>query len=175
MRASRGRQGRRAGLMRGRVRRLYEMSVFHPLSTARIIEPARLQTALFHRTAATKYLIYLAWAVVQLVFTGPPTLTLAFGELATVLFAVFLIPATVIACVGATWYPYLGKWEMYAASSVVGLLALYVITLVVLTFLGSDPGRLQLAVALCALFPLHISRIAYTYRALVKGSRATDD
>lgn len=92
----------------------------------------------FHRSAATMYMLYFVWAVVKF-GTYLPVMHLDtdvnFGDL----FPLYIVPVALAACIGATFFPKLGRLEMFAASALVPLVLVYIIIGIVLNLDGLHP------------------------------------
>lgn len=79
---------------------------------------------LFHRLAATTYLLYALWAVFAII-DGIPSITRAQGDIFTFWFATAILVVTLPACLGATFWPRLARLELFAGGSFTGLLVFY--------------------------------------------------
>jgi hypothetical protein len=97
--------------------------------------------ALFHRMAATLYLIYSGWAVLVLV-DGVPSLLRQQGGEWTALFAVFVLLTTAPACFGATFFPKAARTELFSgfAFALMLLIYYYFLAIGVLNGTGSIAG-----------------------------------
>lgn len=90
---------------------------------------------LFHRAAATIYLFYVGWGILQ-TWQGMPSLVRSNGQDWNTLFAVFIIATCAPACFGATFWPTFARLELIAGSSVVALLLVYMYFLTVSVIQG---------------------------------------
>lgn len=96
---------------------------------------------LFHRMAATLYLVYSGWAVLVLL-DGVPSLVQQQGEGWTALFATFVLLTTAPACFGATFFPKAARTELFAGLAFALLLLIYYYFLIqnILSGTGSIAG-----------------------------------
>lgn len=148
--------------------RLYKASVFHPVKVLRD-GPKAVLSILFHRSAATLYLIYSIWAFGQL-FQPIPSLAGGANELVQYIFPFFVLLASVPACIGATFWPRLARLEMFAGSSFVAMLGVY---LIYLGFYYIGEGT---SFASWILNVAHVvvpaARVAYIYLTLIRTADA---
>ena len=79
---------------------------------------------LFHRLAATLYLLYSLWAIVSII-TGIPSISRLQGDTFQLIFSSVVLITTAPACVGATFWPILARLELFFSSGFIGLLLLY--------------------------------------------------
>lgn len=79
---------------------------------------------MFHRTAATVYLIYAGWGLIVGV-DGVPSLVYQQGNEWTTLFALAVFATAVPACLGATFFPKYARLELFAGASFAALLLVY--------------------------------------------------
>lgn len=105
------------------IKKLYHYSVFNPMRVGSI-PPTMVIAMLFHRTAATVYLMYALWGIVT-GFGTSPTLDDYNSELFSNFFSLFAVLTTIPAAIGATFFPRTGRLEMYAASAFTGLMLVY--------------------------------------------------
>lgn len=113
-----------------------ERSVFKKLD--KDVPMADLLAAMFHGMSATIYAIYVFWAIVALVF-GIPNLIAANGDVWQNVFSALCLVIAAPACFGATFWPSFARLEALAGSSFIGLIVLYIGTLIsnVITHTGS--------------------------------------
>lgn len=104
-------------------KKLYHYSVFNPMRVGSI-PPTMVIAMLFHRTAATVYLLYALWGIVT-GFGTSPTLDDHNSELFSNFFSLFVVLTAIPASVGATFFPRTGRLEMFSASAFTGLMLVY--------------------------------------------------
>ena len=104
------------------ITRVFRRSVFH--STPPSYAMSDVIATLFHRMAATVYIIYSAWASVAIWSTLPALTNLAGAQWATI-FAVIFLGTTALSAVGAAFFPLLARLELFAGSAFAALLLVY--------------------------------------------------
>jgi len=90
---------------------------------------------LFHRLAATVYMLYGLWATITIV-SGIPPITQAEGDMYQIIFSTLVLITTIPACVGATFWPVLARLELFAGSGFLGLTLLYLYFILQSVILG---------------------------------------
>ena len=121
---------------------------------------------LFHRSAATLYLIYALYAVVA-IGVGIPTLTSAFGDFVQLAFSFFVLVCTAPACFGATFFPKYARLELYAGAGFVALIFfIYMIPLLVAGVMGDLPKFAQL-VLVSSILVVPVARCVFVYITLI--------
>lgn len=81
---------------------------------------------LFHRATATMYLVYAAWAIVSLI-VGLPTVREAQGLNWQIIFSIAVLLTCAPACAGATFWPAMARTELFAGSSFVAGMLVYLV------------------------------------------------
>lgn len=114
-----------------KISELVGRSVFKKMAPGR--EMNAILAVVFHRSAATLYLLYFAWGVAQTI-QGAPSLVLNNGQTWTTIFAILVMITTAPSCFGATFWPNFARLELFAGSSVVTLLFAYIAILGYNTF-----------------------------------------
>lgn len=120
-------------------RKVYTASVFRKMPDD--FTMSDVFATLFHRLAATTYLIYSFWAISVLI-DGVPSLVRQQGDQWTAIFAAFVLVLTAPACFGATFFPQAARTELFAGAGFVALMAFYYYFLIVdvVTRSGSVAG-----------------------------------
>jgi hypothetical protein len=148
------------------IERIYRASVFAPIT--RELVGVRLMATLFHRGSATLYLGYAIWGIASAIF-GIPSLIETHGHLWQIGFSFLVFMACAPAAVGATFFPKLARLEMFMASAFVGLIVLYIGTLIVSGIVGHDPGRPISAILIGTVLIFPAIRVIFIYYALIKN------
>lgn len=110
------------------MKRLYDASVFR--GKADDCTMSDVFATLFHRLAATLYLLYGAWGGL-VAWDGIGSLTRQQGAEWTTIFAMFVLLLTIPACIGATFFPEQARLELYAGAAFSVLMLIYYYFLVV--------------------------------------------
>jgi len=103
-------------------KRVYNASVFRKMPDD--FTMSDVFAALFHRLAATTYLIYSTWAI-MVIFNGVPSLVRQQGDQWTTIFAAFVLLLAAPACIGATFFPQMARTELFSGAGFVALMAVY--------------------------------------------------
>ena len=122
-----------------KLKSIFARSVFRPIP--RNAPMNDILAVLFHRLAASVYLIYTLWAIVSII-DGLPSIIRERGDTFQLAFSILVLLTTGPSCLGATFWPLLARIELFFGSSFVGLLILYLYFLVqnALYNTGSWPG-----------------------------------
>jgi hypothetical protein len=125
--------------------------------------------ALFHRLAATLYLIYSVWAV-DVILRGVSSLVAQQGDQWTSIFAAFVLLTTGPACLGASFFPKLANLELYSGGAFIALMAVYYFFLVRNTIEtgGSEAG----VILLMSIIVMPLARTLIIMYFLVKQAEA---
>lgn len=146
------------------IKKLYHYSVFNPMRVG-YIPPTMVISMLFHRTAATVYLLYAIWGLIT-GFGTSPTLDDQGSELFSNFFSLSVVLAAIPACVGATFFPRTGRLEMYAASAFTGLMVVYLVFSLGRVITGeSQWGSIVL---LLSILVIPIARFSFIFLTLVR-------
>lgn len=106
---------------------------------------------LFHRSAATLYLIYVFWAAISIV-GGIPSVIHGLGGLGQIIFSVIVICTAGPACFGATFWPNMARLELFAGSSFIMSMLIYIFFLIQSTIqYGSSISSIFLALSFLVL------------------------
>lgn len=130
---------------------IFRRSVFH--STPPSYAMSDLISTLFHRMAATVYLIYSAWAAVA-IWGGIPALTSLAGIQWATIFAAIFLSSTALACLGATFFPALARLELYAGAAFSALLIVYFLFTFIAALFNGGSGTAPLFVLGVAVLPV---------------------
>lgn len=129
-------------------------------------KPDKVLAVLYHRSAATLYLIYALWGVAS-VFGSIPTIVAAQGNLIQSFFSLLVAPISFTAFIGALYFPKLARLEMYCAASLVTLVVVYEIFVAIAFFQGNPPNGVGFILNLSHLV-IPTSRIIFIYLTLIK-------
>jgi len=146
------------------LRKLRDATVFKPINpddNSNII-----LATLYHRSAATLYLVYVVWGVVsfaQLV----PTHFIEQGSFFQQVFSTAVTFAALIAMCGALFFPKTGRFELFAGSTVAILFLLYIV-LIFIAVLNGDTDKLPTLVFGASHLVVPISRTIFIYLTLIK-------
>lgn len=157
--------------MKSAIRRLYEASVFVPVSVRKIPTSEKVLVALFHRSAATLYFIYMLWAIVAASVSGN-LLGLGWGDLFEEFFTFLVIPIAALSCIGATFFPRTGRLELFSASAFVALIVVYLLFMLLMVFMHGY-GQVDDFIISLSYLVIPSARVMFVYRELmyVAGSR----
>ncbi len=147
-------------------KKVYNSSVFRRMPDDYTMSD--IFATLFHRLAATVYLIYSTWAV-MVIINGVPSLLRQQGDQWTTIFAAFVLALAVPACIGATFFPQLARTELFAGAAFVALMFVYYYFLIVDTIgrHGSPTG----VVLLLSVVVMPIARTAIIFYFLLKQAK----
>jgi len=120
----------------------------------------------FHRLAATVYLVYTIWAVMSTI-TGIPSLIRQNGDLWQVIFSVMVFVTAGSSCFGATFWPRTARLELFAGSSFVSLIAVYVFFAIQNVVTGGD-GSWAGVVLVFSVMVLPACRTVIVYLFLIR-------
>jgi len=146
------------------VHKFISKTVFNPIGKEWL--PDKVLAVLFHRSAATLYLIYSAWGVAA-IFGSIPTIINFQGDTAQTFFSLLIAPISFLAFIGALYFPKLARLEMYSASSLVTLVAIYEFFVGYAFLQGDGPHGVAFILNLSHLV-IPISRIIFIYVTLIK-------
>lgn len=146
------------------MKKFISKTVFNPIGKEWY--PDKVLAVLFHRSAATLYLIYFFWALSS-IFWEIPSIILLQGDVVQIIFSIVVMPIAFCAFIGALYFPKLARLEMYAASSLVTLVVIYEIFIAWRFFLGDSDYGVSFILNLSHLV-IPVSRIIFTYVTLVK-------
>lgn len=140
-------------------KKLYEASVFSPIGFPGNND--QIMATLFHRAAATLYLLYALWGFTSTI-TGIPSVINTYGDFTQVVFAFFVFLVAVPACIGATFFPRTGRLEMHFEMAFVGLIFfVYVIAQIV-------TGSINGTMLILSVLVVPISRAIFIYLILIR-------
>lgn len=146
------------------VRKLLERTVFNPIGGK--WSPDRVLAILFHRSAATLYLIYGCWGLVS-IFGSIPTLVHFQGDVVQLVFSFLVMPMSFCAFVGALFFPAFARIEMFSAASLVTLVTIYEVFVFIAFLQGDVPHGVGFVLNLSHLV-IPIARIVFIYVTLIK-------
>lgn len=145
---------------------LYSKSVFSPLGFPG--SASDTLATLFHRTAATVYMLYAAWGFSS-TLRGIPSVDSAFGDFSQFVFSFFVLVVALLACVGATFFPKTGRLELFAGASFAGLIFfVYLLSQII-------DGSVDGAVLITSILVLPIARSVFIYLTLIKTAALKGD
>lgn len=152
------------------IRFLYDISVFKPLRMSEIIGAEKVLVALFHRSAATIYALYSLWGVAATI-GGIPSIAETTGAGWQLAFSSVVALVSIPCAIGATWFPKTGRLEMFAASSLVGLLLVY---FCILNYRGVAEDSISTSITSILIFSLCVipaARVAFVFRYLQESEK----
>lgn len=79
---------------------------------------------LFHRSAATLYLIYATWAVISIAL-GIPSIISGIGDTGQIFFSLLVLFTAGPACFGSTFWPNMARLELFSGSAFVMTMLIY--------------------------------------------------
>lgn len=149
------------------MKKFLSTTVFNPLE--KVETPDKILAVLFHRSAATLYLIYFAWGLTSL-FQLIPTIFMQQGSLFQQIFSVAVVATSGTAFVGATFFPRTGRLELFAGAAVTALITFYVGSLFFagLTNLTVDGSKIPAAVYGSSHLVVPIARTIFIYKTLTR-------
>lgn len=150
------------------LRDLYDVSVFKPIRTSSIVGSNKVLVALFHRSAATLYLVYSIWGLLS-VLDGLPVLSHTAGNVWQESFSAAIALVCIPACIGATFFPKTARLEMIAGSSFVSLIIIY-IGFTFWSIITNGAPSIQGGILLLSLLVLPVARVMFVYRALIEAA-----
>ena len=147
--------------------RAYNASVFRKMPDD--FTMSDIFAALFHRLAATLYLIYSAWAVV-VVLRGITSLTAQQGTEWTTIFAGAVLLTVAPACLGASFFPRFANLELYSGAVFIALMGVYYFFLIRNTIEtgGSEAG----VILLMSVIVMPLARTVIIMYFLIKQAEA---
>lgn len=150
--------------------KLLKHTVFEPLNDD--WAPDKVLAILFHRSAATLYLVYFLWGVTSIA-GSIPALTQAQGNLFQSFFSLLVSIVSSIAFFGALRFPRNARLEMFSAASLSTLVVIYAVFLAVAFFDGSRAYGPAFILSLSYLV-IPTSRVVFIYVTLIKqaGSKS---
>lgn len=151
------------------MRKFISHTVFTPIGNDWF--PDKVLAVLFHRSAATLYLLYALWGVASL-FRYAPYIMAGKGDLGLSLIASLVIPIMLAAFIGALYFPIFARLEMYSSASFVTLLLLYAVFLLVGYFQGDTHNGIEIILTLSRLV-IPSARIVFIYVTLIKQAEGT--
>ena len=148
------------------IKRVFNATVFAPVSDPHSVSDTL--ATLFHRSAATTYLIIAIWGVISW-FVGLRTLSTLWGDPIQDSYSLLVTAAALIAFYGATFFPKHARTELMAASALVGLQVLYTASLgwYVLAIGDTLDTRIPLLILSMTTWVMPVARSVFVYRLLV--------
>lgn len=146
--------------------RLYEASVFKPVTTRRL-HSQQVLVLMFHRTAAFTYALVALWGVTSAI-TGVQTLAVVWGAGIQSFYSLCVALAALVGMVGAAFFPRTARMEMYATSSLLPLTLLYTALLGFHVFFLGDLDRASLLPFSMLPVPIILARIIFVYTSLIE-------
>jgi len=146
------------------MRKFIDRTVFHRIGDD--WGPDKVLAVLYHRSAATLYLIYFLWGIAS-IFGSIPTLVEAQGDFFQIAFSTLVLPTAFCALLGATFFPKFARLEMYSAASLVTLVLVYEV-FIALAFFQGDVARGVSFVLNSSFLVIPISRVIFIYLTLIK-------
>lgn len=104
------------------IKAIIHNSVFRPIPKNTPIND--VLATLFHRSAATVYAIYCAWAIIAFI-AGLPTISEGLGLSGQLVYSVLTLATAAPACIGATFWPNLARTELIGGSAFVTTIVIY--------------------------------------------------
>jgi hypothetical protein len=145
-------------------------NVFRTTKGQNLVAADRLLVA-FHRGTAILYALVAVWGV-AIAAIGLPSLHTVFGPELQRVYAVTVAVVAAASAYAATYFPKRSRFELYSASTLVTLWALYPVTLATLVITGNAytySGPLVLSLTFLAIPAV---RIDFVYRWMIQQSAA---
>ena len=146
------------------MRQFISNTVFSPMD--KIWIPDKVLAVLFHRSAATLYLIYSLWGITS-IFGSLPSIVAAQGDIVQIVFSLMVAPISFAAFVGALYFPKFARLEMYTASALFTLVGLYELV-VFWQFTQGNPSYGPQFVLNISHLVIPGSRVLFIYLTLIK-------
>ena len=152
------------------LKRLWNASVFAPISNPHSVSDTL--ATLFHRSAATVYMLLSLWGAVGWYF-GLNTMSSLWGDPIQDSYSLLVFVTAISASIGATFFPKHARTELLFASALVGLLVLYSASIVVYLFTFGDTFDIRMALLVLSLtgWVLPIARCVFVYRILISVAK----
>lgn len=151
--------------------RLLKNTVFEPIADD--WKPDKVLAVLFHRSAATLYLIYFLWGSTSIV-GSIPTLVNTQGDFFQIFFSILVACVSLLAFFGALRFPILARLEMFSAASLATLVLVYEIFLAFALFQGDRAGLGPAFVLSLSYLVVPTSRMVFIYVTLIKQAGGKD-
>lgn len=123
---------------------------------------------LFHRSAFTIYSIYAVWGTIY-ILNAIPSLANP-SNLFVSSFGFFIAPIAFISAMGALRFPRWGRMELFAASSLITLVTIFLVLISGKAFAG-DIRAIDNLILNCVHLVIPIARVVYIYKTLVHKAR----
>lgn len=153
------------------MRSLLKNTVFEPLEDD--WKPDKVLAVLFHRAAATLYLIYFLWGV-SAIIGRIPSLVEAQGDLFQTVFSALTAIVSILAFFGALQFPNRARLEMYSAASLATLVFVYGIFLAITFFDGFSPTYGPAFLLSLSYLVIPLSRVVFIYVTFVKQAGGSE-
>lgn len=132
-----------------------------------VMHPNEVLAVYFHRSAASIYMIYALWGILSIGFSVQ-TIEEAIGAAPQIVFAALVILITTPACIGAMFFPRTGRLELFSASPLAMLLAVYIGISIIDMIDGGEWNHLPSVVLLISTLVIPIARAVFIYKTLTK-------
>lgn len=153
------------------MRSLLKNTVFEPLEDD--WKPDKVLAVLFHRSAATLYLIYFCWGISSII-GRIPSIVEAQGDLFQTVFSALVSIVSGLAFFGALQFPSHARLEMYSAASFATLVFIYEIFLAFTFFDGFNPSYGPAFLLSLSYLVIPLSRVVFIYVTLVKQAGGSE-
>lgn len=128
-----------------------------------LMHPNEILAVVFHRTAAILYAIYAAWGVAAFLANLTDFISEG-GHDFFDYFVMLVTPVALSAFFGALFFPRTGRLEMFAASALATLVAVFI----VLTIIGPHgPNFMQNVILNTTHLVVPVMRVGFIFRTLV--------
>lgn len=126
----------------------------------------------YHRSTVVIYAMLMAWSIASLNLSFPALLS---GDVTafTDWFSIYVIPASLLAMIGALYFPRLARLEMFASSALLGLVSVFLVLIAWEAMTGDDSARRNLWIDL-ALAVIPTSRVILIFRSLLRAADQED-
>lgn len=123
----------------------------------------------FHRASVVMYLLFAIWGIASLRISLPAMMNPDFRAFDD-WFSIYIIPASLAAAVGATYFPRMARLEMFSAGALVGLVSVFLgFVAWEAIVLGSDSAARNIWIDI-ALVVIPVSRIIIIFGSLVRAA-----
>jgi hypothetical protein len=109
------------------------------------------------------------WGLLSISFKVQ-TISEALGHAPQIVFSALVLLISIPACLGAMFFPKLGRLELFSSSSLAMLLAVYNALILIDVFSGNVDRLVSFVIVLSTLV-VPISRAAFIYRTLTKQAK----
>jgi hypothetical protein len=131
--------------------------------------PNEVLAIFFHRTAAVLYFIYAIWGISSIALRIP-SISEELGSIPQIVFSALVVLVTVPCCIGATFFPRLGRLELFSSSSFAMLLVIYE-GLILIEGLEGNMHHLVSFILILSTLVVPVSRASFIYWTLTAQAK----